>query len=41
MSHIRLARVLAMSALFSTLGGLSTRADNVKKVFVIAMENHN
>ena len=41
MSCVRVLRILALSALFSALGGLSARADNVKKVFVIAMENHN
>jgi hypothetical protein len=30
-----------MSALFFAWGGLSARADNIKTVFVIAMENHN
>ena len=41
MFFVRLLRILAMSALLVSLGGVSTRAQNVKKVFVIAMENHN
>jgi phosphatidylinositol-3-phosphatase len=41
MSHVRGVRILVMAALFTALGGLSARANNVKTIFVIAMENHN
>ena len=41
MSHVRGVRILLMAALFTALGGLSARANNVKTIFVIAMENHN
>ena len=41
MSHVRGLRVLGMAALFVVLASLSARADHIKKVFVIAMENHN
>lgn len=41
MSQARGLRIMGMAALVIALGGLSARADNIKKVFVIAMENHN
>ena len=41
MSQARGLRIMGMAALVVALGGLSARADNIKKVFVIAMENHN
>ena len=41
MSLIRVPRILVVSMLFFVLGGLNARAQSVKKVFVIAMENHN
>jgi hypothetical protein len=41
MSYAGVFRILAISAVFSAWGVLTARADNVKKVFVIAMENHN
>lgn len=41
MSNARFARTLAVLALVSGLGGLSANAQEIKKVFVIAMENHN
>ena len=41
MSRVRVFCILAISALSFGLAGQSVRAQNVKKVFVIAMENHN
>src|SRR5258708_7896904 len=41
MSYVRVLRIFAVSALFTALGGLSARANNIKTVFVIAMENHD
>ena len=41
MSQARGLRIMGMAALFIVLGGFSARADHIKKVFVIAMENHN
>jgi phosphatidylinositol-3-phosphatase len=41
MSHIRRLRVLGVFALLATLGCLSASAEEIKTVFVIAMENHN
>ena len=41
MSQARGLRIMGMAALVIVLGGFSARADNIKKVFVIAMENHN
>ena len=41
MSYVRVFRLLAVSALLSILTGQCVRAQSVKKVFVIAMENHN
>jgi len=41
MSHVRSLRTLSMLALVATLGSLSASAQEIKTVFVIAMENHN
>lgn len=41
MSHVRSLRTLGMLALLAALGNLNASAQEVKKVFVIAMENHN
>src|SRR5215471_4476310 len=41
MSHVRRLGVLGVLALFTTLGCLSASAEEIKTVFVIAMENHN
>jgi len=41
MSYVRVLRIFAVSALFTALSGLGARANNIKTVFVIAMENHN
>jgi phosphatidylinositol-3-phosphatase len=41
MSYARVLRILAMSVLIAAVGAHSTRAQQVKKVFVVAMENHN
>jgi len=41
MSHVRRVRILVTTVLFMALPGLAARADNIKKIFVIAMENHN
>ena len=41
MSHFRGVSVLCALALFTLLGSLSAKAQGIKKVFVIAMENHN
>jgi hypothetical protein len=41
MAYVRGLRTLAMVALFIALGAFSASADNIKTVFVIAMENHN
>ena len=41
MTCVRALRVLGMATLFVSLAGLSAKADHMKKVFVIAMENHN
>src|SRR3954462_12538570 len=41
MSHIRSPRLLTLLTLFFALGSLNASAQEVKTVFVIAMENHN
>ena len=41
MAYIRGLRIVGLFALLTALGSSSVRADNIKKVFVIAMENHN
>lgn len=41
MSHVRSLRVLSLLALFTALASINARADEIKTVFVIAMENHN
>ena len=41
MSHVRSLRMLGMLALLAILGNVNGSAQEVKKVFVIAMENHN
>ena len=41
MLQIRHRRTLGALALLGALGSLSARADDIKTVFVIAMENHN
>src|SRR5690348_739623 len=41
MSHVRSLRTVGMLALLAALGTVSVHAQQVKKVFVIAMENHN
>src|SRR5215813_13288245 len=41
MSHVRCLRTLGAIALMTVFGNLSASAEEVKTVFVIAMENHN
>src|SRR5215831_6104615 len=41
MSYVRCIRYVGALALLIALGNLSARAEEIKKVFVIAMENHN
>lgn len=41
MAYIRGLRIVGLFTLLTALGSFSVRADNIKKVFVIAMENHN
>ena len=41
MLQIRHRRTLGALALLGAIGSLSARADDIKTVFVIAMENHN
>src|ERR1700745_463194 len=41
MLQIRHRRTLGALALLGAMGSLSARADDIKTVFVIAMENHN
>src|SRR5258708_2583635 len=41
MSHVRRLGMLGVFALLTTLGYLNAGAEEVKTVFVIAMENHN
>ena len=41
MSHLRLIRTFGFFALLIALGSLSAGAQEIKTVFVIAMENHN
>lgn len=41
MSHTKSLRMWGVIALLTTLGNLNASAQDVKKVFVIAMENHN
>jgi hypothetical protein len=41
MSNVRLLRTLGVLALLTALSGLGANAQEIKKVFVIAMENHN
>src|SRR5919109_4869864 len=41
MSHVRRMRPLGLLALLAALGSLSASAEQIKTVFVIAMENHN
>ena len=41
MSHVRSLRMLGVLALLTTFGNLSASAQQIKMVFVIAMENHN
>ena len=41
MSHVRSLRTLGMLALLAALGSLNASAQEIKTVFVIAMENHN
>jgi hypothetical protein len=41
MSHLRYLRTLAPFALLISLGALTASAQEIKTVFVIAMENHN
>src|SRR5437868_3687322 len=41
MSHVRSLRTLGTLALLAALGNLNASAQEIKKVFVIAMENHN
>jgi hypothetical protein len=41
MSHIRCLRTFGVFALLTTLGNFTASAQQVKTVFVIAMENHN
>ncbi|MEY2395117.1 MAG: phosphatidylinositol-3-phosphatase [Acidobacteriaceae bacterium] len=41
MLHVRCFRTLGMLALFITLGHWNASAQQIKTVFVIAMENHN
>lgn len=41
MSHLKHLRILGVFALAAALGSLSASAQEIKTVFVIAMENHN
>src|SRR6476659_778289 len=41
MFHVKCLRTLRVFGLLTTLGSSSTNAQEIKKVFVIAMENHN
>jgi len=41
MSHFSISRKLGTLAMLAGLGNLSARAQQINKVFVIAMENHN
>jgi hypothetical protein len=41
MSHVRRIGMLGVFALLFTVGNLTARAEEIKTVFVIAMENHN
>jgi len=41
MFHVKCLRTLGVFGLLTTLGSSSTNAQEIKKVFVIAMENHN
>src|SRR5262245_66072034 len=41
MSHVRCLRTLGAVALMTVFGSLSASAQEIKTVFVIAMENHN
>src|SRR5882724_11045759 len=41
MSHVRRFGMLGVFALLTALGHLNSGAEEVKTVFVIAMENHN
>src|SRR5690348_2327713 len=41
MSHFKRIRTLALLALLTTVGQLSAGAQEIKTIFVIAMENHN
>src|SRR6266404_7355104 len=41
MSHVKSLRSLGVFALLATLGALNASAQQIKTVFVIAMENHN
>ena len=41
MSHLKSLRILGLLALLITLGNLNAGAQEIKTVFVIAMENHN
>src|SRR6266853_4451700 len=41
MSHVRRLGMLGVFALLTTLGYLNAGAEEIKTVFVIAMENHN
>lgn len=41
MSHVRRLGMLGLFALLATLGTVNANAEEIKKVFVIAMENHN
>src|SRR5215467_4651958 len=41
MSYVRCLRTLGVVALMTVFGSLSARAEEIKTIFVIAMENHN
>jgi hypothetical protein len=41
MSHVRRLGLLGLFALMATLGTVNANAEEIKKVFVISMENHN
>jgi phosphatidylinositol-3-phosphatase len=41
MLRIKSLRALGALAVFATVGALGAKADGIKTVFVIAMENHN
>ena len=41
MSHVRCLRTFGVYALLTTLGNVAASAQQIKTVFVIAMENHN